>query len=365
LKSLASRKNIFPIDIEEKITSLCYGDKLKISDNKLSYMLIDGIWLQRWKNYINDVNSTRPQALYNTSLRCIHNKALINKKFRSIPNLIFPKAVDDFGYEDAFPQQELISTVQWNSLLSFYHPVQFINDINGNDKFGDKNDIVNDNSDNDNSDTDIEGDSRIQVDSIDGIDNIDDIQEPKQDIDETIFEPFQIQLSYVDHVLTWNSPICQECIDNFENSNFKSRLDYHEGIINVLLINNDKNNEKNVVITSSRRKLRNKNIAISITANSFDTISLVKLKIYQEMEDEIFPMNQNLSYNGIELDNNQYRLRDYNVLVGDTIELKFLSSNNSSDLSMNCDWDGDATGKRSFENGFTGNYYIHELINNK
>lgn len=354
MKSLFFRKNIFPIDIEEKINSLSYFDKAtssKKDDSKCSYFLIDGIWLQRWKNYIRDVNCARPESLTNTRLRCIHNKALINKKFRNIPSLIFPKVLDDdYGYEDAFPQQELILSAQWHSLLTFYHPLQFIHDVN------DKEEVDNNNKNNiDEKVNNIGGESIIQV------ENIDDINESKQDID-TISEPFQIQLSYIDNTLTWNNVICHECIEKIENSNYSSRLDYHEGIIKVLVINSDNNYDENAVTTSSRRKLRTKNISISIIANSIDTVSLIKLKIYQEMKDEIFPMDQNLSYNGIALDNNQLTLRDYKVLVGDTIELKFQSNNNNnSDLSMSCHWDGDATGKRTLENGFTGKY--HNLEN--
>ena len=292
-----------------------YGSRAEIDDSRGEIALISGLWLEEWLHFIAATTSEKPRVLDNAELRCDKHKLLIvaphlqDIKGMSCLDDIQPSVDPDNSSN--FPDVEFVTVHQWEALVRRY------------------------------------GSEATQP-------------------------PFEVHSAGSEGSRQWSVRPCAECIDQLAKDDETARRSFQDERFEISVSRTESvalDGVSTAVAVDaaaagalpSRRSARSTRSRsrdrLSIVLSSGDQISLVKLKIFQEMDDsELSPLQIVLFCGERELNEPCRTLSDCGVLRGQRFQVKIdlsrVDAGEPIDDSFAAWFSGD--GNRKVETGFQG-----------
>lgn len=289
------RKN----DLSNRELSLLFKRKKKYPaefDNQISifdpreafgtdsnFKIIDATWINRWKNFVGE-DGERPDAIINSALRCeCGGGSLICNTMHAISQRQLPADQESPFQSMGLPDAELISDEQWRLLRQLY---------------------------------------------------------PSDDC-------YEVSLSLTDKGnWVWSPPPCPTCTDTTNRNLEAMKINFDCCDIKIVIATDISQCTEVATIENNARSTRKRkcNNNFVITASSTDNIYDVKMKICAVKD--CAPNQQALYFNGKHMNQNNLKLKDYNVTATDTIHV--LINEDDEDYC----WDDN--GNIEKETGFAG-----------
>ena len=301
LKRLSTRAARYPSEFDKAEVAINPNNNISLLSDS-SFRLIDECWLNYWRNYIRNIDLPAPSELTNACLKCIHGLSLISPSLLKIQEGICPTdGQDDVEY---IPPSAIITSAQWDALVSHYKPA-------GGD-----------------------------------------------------LATITLHVNQENNKWNWEPICCIECCKGLQEKSMKSRLNYHNAAIKVLVVHDEAaivvdGTDADAEIKTNRRKSRRISKGrdeLTIYASSLDSIGLLKLKICEMLSDDAAPCRQDLYHNGLLLEDPKRSLFDQNILANDILYVKV----NYDKYDMDNGYFGfDDFGSRIIETGFSGTLLHH------
>ena len=246
------------------------------------FKIIDATWMNRWKSFVGE-DGERPDAITNNAIRCECGVgSLICNTMDAISKKLLPSDQVSPFQSMGLPDAELISEEQWRLLRQLY---------------------------------------------------------PSENC-------FEVSLSLNDtNNWVWSPPPCPTCTD-ITNRNLEAmKINFDSCDIKIVIANDVSQCLEVAAVENTSRSSRKRKInSVVITASSTDNIYDIKMKICAVKD--CAPNQQALYCNGNHMNQNNLRLKDYNVTATDTIYVMI----NEDDE----DYCWDDNGNIEKEHGFAG-----------
>lgn len=122
ISQLCKRKKIFPIEWER--------GQLR-HDEEVKFYLVDGTWLRRLRDFINDPSLTIPGPLQNEKLQCKHKGVLVRDHIAQMAEVFDLDSIceqENFKVSvgvkngESVPHVEIVTAEQWSLLLHYFPP---------------------------------------------------------------------------------------------------------------------------------------------------------------------------------------------------------------------------------------------------